>query len=91
MASTGYVSTLGASEESPVYRKFRQDDDAATPHFGIVCDEGWRESIVCIGMYEWAADWLVATLQGKPYRRPSNPRVVLDARRMCWPGDEPLA
>lgn len=70
MASTGYVSTLGVSEEKPQYRKFRQDDNAATPHFGIVCDEGWKQSIVCTGMYEWAADWLIEQIQGKPYSGP---------------------
>lgn len=51
------------------YRKFKQDDGAATPHFGIVCDEGWRESIVCTGMYEFVADWLLAIVSGHPYAK----------------------
>ena len=58
---------MNGSQNKPIYRKFKQDDGAATPHFGISCDEGWRESIVCEGMYEWAADWLVDVLQGRPY------------------------
>src|SRR6185437_130895 len=83
---------MNASVESPTYRKFKQDDGAATPHFGISCDEGWRESIVCTGMYEWVADWMLEQLQGKPFAEaPRSTRTVLDARRMVWPGDEVLA
>jgi len=72
MSATGYVSTLGASEETPKYRKV-EEDHGATPTFMIVCDEGWRESIVCNGMYGWAADWLVRQLQGKPYAPTTRP------------------
>lgn len=54
--------------EVPIYRKSPETDwTGKTPLFMIVCDEGWRESIVCNRMYEWAADWLVSVLQGKPY------------------------
>jgi hypothetical protein len=57
-----------ASPESPVYAKVAQDEDwRATKLFMITVDEGWRSSIMCTGMYEWAADWLVSVLQGKPY------------------------
>jgi hypothetical protein len=61
------------SPERPVYSKFRQDKESATKMFAVSCDEGWRSSIVCADMYEWAADWLVDELQGKPFapgRRP---------------------
>lgn len=59
----------------PVYRKFLEKGppDHATPIFGISCDEGWRQSIVCTGMYEWAADWLVGELQDKPFAPNTRP------------------
>lgn len=52
---------------TPFYRKVAQDDGKATQQYLISCDEGWRESIVCTDMYDWAADWLVEILQGRPY------------------------
>lgn len=52
---------------TPFYRKVAQDDGKATQLYLISCEEGWRESIVCTDMYEWAADWLVDILQGRPY------------------------
>lgn len=53
--------------ERPVYRKFQTNPGTkATPLFGINCDEGWREHIICTGVYGWMADWLVEQLQGKP-------------------------
>lgn len=57
------------SPEKPFYAKVRYDRPPvhATKLFLVVCHEGWRESIVCTGMYEWAADWLVEQLQGRPY------------------------
>ncbi len=51
----------------PFYCKVAQDDGKATQLYMISCNEGWRESIVCNDMYEWAADWLVDILQGRPY------------------------
>jgi hypothetical protein len=57
------------TEECPHYFKFKQDDGAATPHFGVTCNEGWKESIVATGMYEYVADWLVSQLQGKPFAK----------------------
>jgi hypothetical protein len=48
--------------EQPVYRSVRDGAKCL-----IVCDEGWRQSVVCEGMYDWAADWLVAQIQGMPY------------------------
>lgn len=38
----------------------------ATPLFGVYVDEGWRSYMLCQGMYEWAAEWLVHHLQGAP-------------------------
>lgn len=55
-----------ATPEKPEYRKV-EEEHGATPTFMVVCDEGWCESIVCNHMYSWAADWLVAQIQGKPY------------------------
>ena len=62
---------MDGTVEKPVYRKFQTNPETeATKLFGISCDEGWRERILCTGMYEWAADWLVEQLQGKPYPVP---------------------
>lgn len=33
----------------------------------IQCNEGWRSSVVCSGMYEWAADWLLKVIDGRPF------------------------
>lgn len=83
---------MNASVENPIYRKFKQDEHAATEHFGITCDEGWRESIVCTGMYEWVVDWMLEQIQGKPFAEaPRRSRTVLDTRKMVRPGDEVLA
>lgn len=76
--------------EKPHYRKV-EEVHGATATFMVICDEGWRESIVCNKMYEWAADWLIDQIQGKPYARPPRGRTVLDVRRMVRPGDEILA
>lgn len=62
-----------ASPEQPVYSKTLHEPGGATPLFMIHCDEGWRLSIVCEEMYEWAADWLLGVLGRRPYapgRRP---------------------
>jgi hypothetical protein len=75
--ASGYVEkgepSKTCSPESPFYCKV-EEEHGATPTFMIVCDEGWRENIVCNNMYGWAADWLIEQLQGKPYapeRRPA--------------------
>ena len=58
-----------ASVEKPVYSKFKYDPgyETGTQLFSISVNEGWRQSILCDGMYEWAADWLIEQLQGKPF------------------------
>lgn len=53
-----------ASPEQPVYRKVQQQDSRL---WMITVDEGWRTSIVCGDMYEYAADWLLGILGRKPY------------------------
>lgn len=53
-----------STEEEPRY-SYRQE--TGTPAFMVICDEGWRQTVVCSGMYKWAAEWLVGQLQGKPY------------------------
>lgn len=60
-------SPFEGTSEDPVYRKVAHDDGWATQLWLIVCAEGWRESIVCERMYEWAADWLIEMIQGEPY------------------------
>jgi hypothetical protein len=49
------------------YRKVLEIKGGGTPTFLIVCEEPDKESIVCGGMYEWAAGWLIEQIQGKPY------------------------
>jgi hypothetical protein len=61
------VRTPEPSEERPVYRKVAHEENSATQRYMIVCDEGWRESIVCEGMYEWAADWLLNVIGRRRY------------------------
>jgi hypothetical protein len=39
----------------------------------IICDEGWRESIVCERMYPWAARWLLGVLGEQPYAPGARP------------------
>lgn len=55
------------SVESPIYSKVLHNEKSATKWFFIVCDEGWRSSIVCEHMYEWCADWLIELIQGRPF------------------------
>jgi len=45
-----------------VYRKVKQ----ARALFLITCDEGWRSTVLCSGMYENDADWLLGLLGRKP-------------------------
>lgn len=54
-------------EEKPHYYYTQEERSGASNLFMVICDEGWRTSIVCDGAYEWAARWLVEQLQGKPY------------------------
>jgi hypothetical protein len=62
-----------ADPAEPIYTKVAHNDGWATQLYMIVCDEGWRSSIVCEHMYGWAADWLVEVLGHRPFapdRRP---------------------
>jgi hypothetical protein len=56
------------SEERPNYSKVPEGNGITTIYM-IVCDEGWRQSIVCTGMYGWAADWLLKVLGHRPYAK----------------------
>ena len=67
------VVAMTATEDTPVYTKLPHDDGAATQMFFILCDEGWRQSVICDHLFGWAADWLIEQIQGRPYapgRRP---------------------
>ena len=57
------------SPERPVYRKVEHGEISATRMFMITCDEGWRSHIVCVDMYEWAADWLLGILGRQPFAK----------------------
>ncbi len=76
------MSETQHTEQRPHYSKFREEHRSKTgpmklveSHnlFGVQVDEGWRSSVVCSGMYEWAADWLVDQLQSKPYAPETRP------------------
>lgn len=51
--------------DAPLYSKFKlkQDELNATSLWAIQVNEGWRSWILCIGMYEWAADELLERLR----------------------------
>lgn len=71
------------TEEHPLWLVLPDTDSGATQLWQVVVDEGWRSSIVCSGMYEWAARWLVEELQGRPFapgRRPGSPSTSTTAR-----------
>lgn len=53
--------------EHPVYTVVLEESESVTPRYMIRCNEGWREMIVCEGMYGWAAEWLVGVLGRRPY------------------------
>ena len=67
------VSSEEPSEARPVYEKAREDETSGTPTYMITCDEGWRRSIVCTGMYGWSADWLLTLLGNRPYAEGFRP------------------
>lgn len=55
----------------PVYTKIRESPE---PNLWIIrCNEGWRSSVVCGGMYEWAADWLLKVIDGRPFATKERP------------------
>lgn len=69
---------MEGTPEQPIYKKVRQSGPVGAPEpattvFMVTCDEGWRSSIVCTDMYEWAADWLVEQIQGKPFAPGTRP------------------
>jgi hypothetical protein len=68
--------TRQPSEEHPAYAA----EETASGTCLVSVDEGWRRSVLCVGMPKWAADWLVGQLQGKPFapnhrpdRQPQQP------------------
>lgn len=72
--ASGYVLPE-PNPERPRYTKvlYKGPPEHATPLWLISCDEGWRQSIVCEGMYEYAADWLLEQIQGKPFAPEQRP------------------
>jgi hypothetical protein len=68
------ASTIGGQHqppdptpERPLYAKVRE---AGRNLWIVTVDEGWRSTILCSGMYEEVADWLIGQIQGKPTYRP---------------------
>lgn len=64
-----------ATEQHPVYKVVPHEvtGDGATQRYMIVCDEGWRKSIVCERMYHWSAMWLINQLGREPYAPETRP------------------
>jgi hypothetical protein len=59
---------MDGTVERPIYTKFNDSKPGQTTQtFGISVDEGWRQSILCNGMYERDADWLIEQIQFKPF------------------------
>lgn len=54
------------SEDRPLYEVVKQDD-SPTNFYMITCNSGWRQHIVCTGMYKHVADWMLTIIQGRPY------------------------
>lgn len=67
------VSGSEPTEERPHYSAFRHHTEKATNIWSVAVNEGWRSTVVCSGMYDWAARWLVKELQGKPYAPGERP------------------
>lgn len=61
------VDRTELTSQNPRYTMVLQDGDSATDSYMIRCDEGWREMIVCEGMYGWAAEWMLQVLGNRPY------------------------
>ena len=61
-----------STPDVPVYTKFPQESKhvGGTHFWAINVDEGWRSWILCTGMYEWAADELLARLRESKRRWP---------------------
>lgn len=75
MSAAPLGGTVEPSEAHPFYRRVIDSKPTnATTTYMVVCNEGWRESIVCQAVYGWAADWLVDVLQGRPYPTPWSGR-----------------
>lgn len=53
--------------ERPKYAMLKEETGDATDRYMITCDEGWRIMIVCVGMYRWAAEWMLEVLGDRPY------------------------
>lgn len=53
------------TEEQPLYTVVEHEYRGGTHLYFISCDEGWKESILCVKMYKRDADWLVSLIQGQ--------------------------
>lgn len=69
---------LAGTEDEPRYFRLPDPSSGATRLWMIVCDEGWRQSIVCAGLYEWTADWLLAVIGRQPFARGLRPGAGVD-------------
>lgn len=62
MSTPQEAAAHGASPEKVYYSKFKD----AGSFWVITWDDGARQGILCTGMFEWQADWLIEQVQGKP-------------------------
>jgi hypothetical protein len=69
----------GPSPGRPRYSK--QREDGGRNLYCVVADEGWRQRILCDGMYGDLADWLITQIQGRPMPGPRAATEAGPARR----------
>jgi len=67
MVSPMTVNRTKPTQEHPVYTMVLEDTGDGADRYMIRCDVGWREIIVCNGMYRWAAEWMLQVLGNRPY------------------------
>lgn len=68
-----------------VFTKVASNTESATPMFMVTVADDTKEdgtdppahTILCHGMYEWAADWLVETLTNAKVQFPEGPAKEL--------------
>lgn len=69
------------TEQRPNYYKVRER--IGSNLFMVMCDEGWRVSVLATGMWERVADWIIASVQGQPMPHiPERETLDLQLRKM---------
>lgn len=72
---TMIAEDLAPSPDRPIYAKTAQEppeNPDGTQLWIVTVDEGWRQQILAADLYEWVADFLIRSLQGRPFDRRSK-------------------